>query len=171
MQADDVVWGLHRPRMSQLPGEGCRCLTRQPCGGCRSGCDVLLVPKASPPWRTGREVSWTPCARGLHLVSVDCIAVSSEIPSGSSCAGTRKVGSRAEGPLPRARGGVRAQMEERNYYGHGSIAEAFRRKSQSFPEVAQKGGDTSGHPPWVFVRAALPWAADRLSHSCCRQRG
>lgn len=45
-------------------------------------------------------------------------------------------------------------MEERNYYGHGSIAEAFRKKSQSFPEVAQKGGDTSGHPPWVFVRAA-----------------
>lgn len=45
-------------------------------------------------------------------------------------------------------------MEERNYYGHDSIAEAFRRKSQSFPEVAQKGGDRSGHPPWVFVRAA-----------------
>lgn len=45
-------------------------------------------------------------------------------------------------------------MEERNYYGHDSVAEAFRKKSQSFPEVAQKGGDTSGHPPWVFVRAA-----------------
>lgn len=63
-------------------------------------------------------------------------------------------------------------MEERNHYGHDLIAEALRRKPRSFPEVAQKGGDTSGNSPWVFVLAGrCPERRIAFPIHGCKQRG